>query len=196
MTCLEANYHSWCCATSLRWVNLILCCSTQATLETRVCRSRAYLNSHPTPLLDFYLLLSKSLFPRSLSQNHQLTFSPPHVDPIAPTYQKAYKCLHTRSVTLFSLCHSVWINGAPSPVLCAHPVSSISFIVSPQPVRSCFATFAISSLSVHLTFSRVSSSFVWHTVVALVPLTSHGPSISCLVPASNLFRDQVLIPLF
>jgi len=33
---------------------------TQATLETRVCHSRVYFNSRPTPLLWFYLLLSTS----------------------------------------------------------------------------------------------------------------------------------------
>ena len=55
-----------------------LSCVTQATLETRVCHSRVYFNSRPTPLLWFYLLLSTSpsAFP-SLPVHINATQSPP-----------------------------------------------------------------------------------------------------------------------
>jgi hypothetical protein len=49
---------------------LVSSCVTQATLETRVCHSRVYFNSHPTPPLSSYLLLSTS------PPQHSLPFRP------------------------------------------------------------------------------------------------------------------------
>ena len=99
VTCLEANFLTWWTATSLPSAIFILSCVTQATLETRVCHSRAYFNSHPTPLLSFYLLL-----PAPSLHFHSRTL--PHVDAIAPSYQNVLKRSGTRSVPLFFLCHS------------------------------------------------------------------------------------------
>jgi hypothetical protein len=55
-----------------------LSCVTQATLETRVCHSRVYFNSRPTPLLWFHLLLSTSPSAHtSLPIHINYTHSPP-----------------------------------------------------------------------------------------------------------------------
>jgi hypothetical protein len=65
--------------------HLVSSCVTQATLETRVCHSRVYFNSHPTPLLSFYLLLSTSPPVAFPSLPTQFTQFLPHVDAIAPS---------------------------------------------------------------------------------------------------------------
>ena len=85
--------------------HLVSSCVTQATLETRVCHSRVYFNSHPTPLLSFYLLLSTSPPAAFPSLPTQLTLSLPHVDAIAPSYQKVYSWSFTRCAPVSSLSH-------------------------------------------------------------------------------------------
>jgi hypothetical protein len=88
--------------------HLVSSCVTQATLETRVCHSRVYFNSHPTPLLSFYLLLSTSPPAASPPLPPQLTLSLPHVDAIAPSYQKGYNWLFTRCAPV----PSITLNGS------------------------------------------------------------------------------------
>ncbi|KAH9991503.1 hypothetical protein BJV77DRAFT_533561 [Russula vinacea] len=84
--------------------HLVSSCVTQATLETRVCHSRVYFNSHPTPLLSFYLLLSTSPPAAFPSLSAQFTQFLPHVDAIAPSYQEIYNWPFTRCApVLFSI---------------------------------------------------------------------------------------------
>jgi hypothetical protein len=87
--------------------HLVSSCVTQATLETRVCHSRVYFNSHPTPLLSFYLLLSTSPPAAFPSLPPQLTLSLPHVDAIAPSSQKVYNWPFTRCAPV-----SITLNGS------------------------------------------------------------------------------------
>ena len=160
MTCLEANFHTWWAATSLPSAIFILSCVTPATLETRVCHSRAYFNSHPTPLLPFYLLLLDLLVPFPSTTTYALSS---HVDAIAPTYQNAYKRFITRCVPpLFFV--SLWIDGTPSHVVCS---CLVSFILLLQPARSCFPPFTILSIpgccTAQVLFFMFFFSRLWHT---------------------------------
>jgi hypothetical protein len=91
--------------------HLVSSCVTQATLETRVCHSRVYFNSHPTPLLSFYLLLSTyppAAFP---SLPPQLTLSLPMSTQSPPLTRKS-TIGPSQGVHLSPLYHIEWIDGA------------------------------------------------------------------------------------
>lgn len=99
-------------------------CVTQATLETRVCHSRVYFNSHPTPLL-FVLSFALDVLSRSLPFPSSTTYPvPSHVDAIAPSYQETHNRLFTRCVSLSSLSLQVdrWRAGMLVP-----PSSCLNF---------------------------------------------------------------------
>jgi hypothetical protein len=112
--------------------HLVSSCVTQATLETRVCHSRVYFNSHPTPLLSFYLLLSTSPPAAIPSHPPQLTQSLPMSTQSPPLTRKSTTG-SSQGVYLSFLYHFKWIDGArdcsypPSRWLKLHPLRLPSF---------------------------------------------------------------------
>jgi hypothetical protein len=172
-----------------RCLHLVLC-NTQATLETRVCHSRAYFNSHPTPLLSSYLLLtSSSPFPFSLLP---LTHSPP--------------CRRNRPLLLecprmlpHKVCNpslSFGIDGTPSPVVCSRLVALLSFLILLQHSRSCFPSFTIL-----FNFRSLHSSALFF-LIFLSPVArwcalcaTHPSWIASFLPCASLSSSADL-PLF
>jgi hypothetical protein len=129
--------------------HLVSSCVTQATLETRVCHSRVYFNSHPTPLLSFYLLLSTSPPAAFPSLPPQLTLSLPHVDAIAPSYQKGYNWLFTRCAPV----PSITLNGSMARRGTSVSPESLARI-SPSRLPSCWGTIGLVCTHSRLNFSE------------------------------------------
>ena len=185
VTCLEANFLTWWTATSLPSAIFILSCVTQATLETRVCHSRAYFNSHPTPLLSFYLLL-----PAPSLHFHSRTL--PHVDAIAPSYQNVLKRSGTRSVPLFFPLSLIWIDGAPRPAVCSRSVVSTLFLFLARPARSCFPVSTILSISVRCN-DHIFFPYFFPACGTLVCSLCHLPVVDCQFLALGLLRISFII---
>ena len=90
--------------------HLVSSCVTQATLETRVCHSRVYFNSHPTPLLSFYPLLSTSPPYYFLPSIPNLPLFPMSTQ--SPPLTRKTTTGSSQGVHLSPLYHIEWIDGA------------------------------------------------------------------------------------
>ena len=116
-------------------------CNTLATLETRVCHSRAYFNSHPTPLL-FVLSFAHIILPvpflpaTTYALSTMSTQSPPVIRMSTNAPQQG--------LYLYSFILDRW---HPRPVVCSRPVALVSFPFLLQHLRPCFPSFTILSNS-------------------------------------------------
>ena len=128
--------------------HLVSSCVTQATLETRVYLSRVYFNSHPTPLLSLYLLLSTS---------------PPAAFPPSPSYSLSSPCRRNRpplpeslQLALHKVCTcllSITSNGSMARTGTSVSPESLARI-SLSCVPSCWGTIGLVCTHSHFLFSE------------------------------------------
>ena len=186
MICLEANFHTW-SSNLVVFGHLVSSCVTQATLETRVCHSRVYFNSHPTPLLSFYLLLSTSP-PAAFPSLPNLPSLFPMSTQSPPLTRKSATG-SSQGVHLFPIYYTEWIDAAHGNV-CVARVSGSNFTLS---LSQLLGYDWVVCTHCHFLFSSLIISLEMYAGMVISATHSHAPPFVLFTLSPIILVDYILM---